>query len=92
MNECPYCNQLAMTPRQKCSVGPAVTTRCNSCGERISVSWSAMLGNIPFLISIFLSARLLSVHWSLSVLALGFGIGIMFVIHAYLAPLVKRGA
>ena len=87
MLQCPACGEPAMTVGQKLFLGPARSVACAHCGQRVSVSWTAMLAMLPFVVMVGLT-RLLS--WPLLVALWLLASAFLFWFHAYRVPLVRR--
>lgn len=88
---CPHCNyQPAIRAWRKLYIGPAISTACQHCGGKISVSWLTLLEVIPFLAG-FWMAQLL--HETSMVLAIACGLTgfvLVCVLHLWCVPLVNR--
>jgi hypothetical protein len=81
-----------MSQLRKSFLGPALSANCKSCGKLLSVPPAAMLAVTPFLFSIFLADLLAPNGLPFSLLSLALGFCSMLAIHAFLVPLVPRGA
>ena len=90
MRTCPYCRQEALGVLRKSVLGPIRSTRCKSCGKRISVHPRSLWAVMPFLAGIALAIYL---EWSpLGIAALVVGAIAMFLVHEHAVPLVGREA
>jgi len=49
---CPHCGKQGISFLRKLFLGPAVSTKCKVCGNKVGVPYLAVLAIIPFLGSI----------------------------------------
>ena len=92
MTTCPCCQRQALSQPRKAFLGPALSVQCKACGRRLSVPPAATLAVTPFLFSIILAGVVARHGWPFSALSLVAGFLAMAAIHAFLVPLVPRGA
>jgi hypothetical protein len=89
---CPWCGERAMSRARKAWLGPALTLRCVSCKQPVSISRRAMLAQLPFLGSLAAAYLLASYAFEwilLSIPLVVLGGVLMFVLHGRV-PLVRR--
>ncbi len=79
-----------MTKFRKSFLGPAQSASCKRCGKLVSVSFTAMLAVIPFLLSILVASLFASSSWVVAACSLIGGFASMTYMHVFLFPLVPR--
>ena len=86
VNDCPHCGKPAVTFVTKSMLGPARSTTCVACGERISVGWSAMWIVAPILAGLWFGQAAGINLWVIMLAVLV----VSTVLYWYFVPLVKR--
>ncbi len=77
-----------MSNWRKMTVGPARSVACGNCGGSVSVSWSAMLGLVPFLLAIV--AGPYTGAFAISAALFVVGALAMVLVHLYWVSIVPR--
>lgn len=84
--ECPTCNQQAMSAMRKMFMGPARSARCESCHERVGVSFMAVLVGVPFIAAI-LAGLFIDIEGYVHVLLVVAAFLVQSVMHLWFVPL-----
>ena len=77
----------------KMCLGPMIPTQCKTCGRKVGVPYTAMLGLIPFAIGAFVGKLIIGKLLNsplLGYLVFVIGVVIVFVIHLRWIPLEQR--
>jgi hypothetical protein len=85
---CPHCGRTAIDFMRKSCLGPAFSAGCKHCGNKVSVSNSAMLAVIPFVATILASSFVDSTTEKSALIVAGF-FAMVYIYHRYV-PLVKK--
>jgi hypothetical protein len=89
MLKCPHCEKSGITLLRRCFLGPAISTNCISCKEKIGVPWGkSMLAILPGLLALFVGNHFLKAPMYYGVVALG--IVLTTLLFFFYVPLVKK--
>ncbi len=88
MYKCPHCGQPGISKMRKMCLGPARSTTCKACGERVGVPYTSMIASIPFFIAVI--ASLFIGSWAVKIILWFAGFLLMSVIHIKWVPLEPR--
>ena len=57
---CPHCEKPGISSTRASFLGPALTTKCKICGQRVGVPYWSMLTSIPMLLALLVVPRYLT--------------------------------
>ena len=88
MYECPHCHRRTIPAWRRWSLGPALPTKCQSCGGYVGVPWSSMFSVIPLFLGF--AAALVVESLPAKAAFIVWGLGIAILLTRRLSPLVPK--
>lgn len=86
---CPHCGEATISGLRRACLGPALPTKCSSCGRKVGVPWWSLVVILPWLLALVIQYEL--IEGGLLSFALGaMGALGMMLLFAALVPLVKK--
>ena len=86
---CPHCNQPGLSVVRRAFLGPALPTKCTSCGQLIGVPWArSAVAVAPFLLGIAGAAA--APEFGTAVVSVVLGAVATFALSFMCVPIEKR--